>query len=299
MIVRIRVPASTTNLGPGFDALGMALRLHNRLEVEAAARPAVEIEGEGADRLPADPSNLVYRTAADLLAEAGRPQPALRIRLRNEVPVGRGLGSSATAIVGGLLAANALLGEPFSREELLRRAVQLEGHPDNVTPALMGGLQVVTRAAGEVIHLRLPTPAGLHAVVAVPDLEIATADARAVLPACVAREDAVFNVGRAALLVAALTQGRPDLLGAGMADRLHQPYRARLLPGFEAALAAARAAGACGACLSGSGSSLLALTRGQVAEVGAAMCDALHAAGLRCRWMALEVDEQGAVLEAV
>mgnify|MGYP000725346889 CR=1 FL=1 len=298
MPIVVRVPASTTNLGPGFDALGLALALHNRIEIDFAETPTVTVVGEGAGRLPADPSNLAYRVAADLCEAAGRPRPTLALRLHNAVPVRRGLGSSSTAIVGALVAANALLGEPFSREELLRRAVAIEGHPDNVTPTLLGGFQVVTMIGDRPVHVRLPFPPELTAVVAIPDREIETEHARAVLPPTVPSDDAVFNVGRVALLLAALAARRWEWLGAAMEDRLHQPYRAPLLPGFAEAIAAARAAGADGACLSGSGSALLALTRREPAAVGEAMVAALARAGTRATWRALPCDEEGAVVES-
>jgi homoserine kinase len=296
--VRVRVPASTTNLGPGFDTLGLALALHNRIGLELSRGPVrVEISGEGAGVLETDERNLAYRAAQRLYRELGRETPGLRVRLENAIPVSRGLGSSSTAIVGGLLAANALAGEPLDREALLRLAVEMEGHPDNVTPALLGGFQVTSLTPEGLIHLRIPTPAGLRAVVCIPDLAVSTAEARAVLPAQYSRDDAVFNLGRVALLVAGLLTGQTDVLRPSMEDRIHQPYRARLVPGFEAAVRAALEAGAAGACLSGSGSTILALTAANEAAVGGAMTAAVRAAGVESRWLALDVDDAGAVVE--
>ena len=300
-MVTVRVPASTTNLGPGFDALGLALALHNEITLipTDAKRVTVEVEGEGADSadLPRDERNLVYRAAERVYAAVGETAPSMMIRLLNRVPLARGLGSSSTAVIGGLLGANRLLGDPLDQEALLRIAVEMEGHPDNATPALLGGLQVASLVDGELTHLRLPTPGGLEAVVCVPEVEISTEAARRALPATVPHGDAVFNVGRVALLVAALTQGRPDLLRRAMEDRLHQPYRAALLPGFRAALEAALTAGAAGACLSGSGSTLLALTTGHADAVGEAMAAALASHGVSARAMALAIDETGAVVQ--
>lgn len=300
--VVVRVPASTANLGPGFDALGLALALYNRLRVEpAAGATSVEVSGEGAGLLETGADNLVFRAAARLAQVAGRVLPPLRIRLENAIPVSRGLGSSSTAIVGGLMAANVLLGEPLDREALLRLAVEMEGHPDNVTPALLGGFQVTCLDGAQLHHLRLPAPAGLlRAVVCVPDRPVSTGDARRVLPESYSRRDAVFNLSRTALLVAALLRGEMALLGPAMEDRIHQPYRAALIPGFWEALAAARAAGAAGACLSGSGSTMLALVAGPTAldaAVGEAMAAAVRGAGAEARWLALQVDEAGAVVE--
>ncbi|MFN3650175.1 MAG: homoserine kinase [Armatimonadota bacterium] len=298
--IHVRVPASTTNLGPGFDALGLALRLYNRLELERVDGPTrVSVEGEGEGLLESGEENLVYRAVCRLCREVGAAAPALRIHLRNAIPVSRGLGSSSTAIVGGLLGANALLGEPLDREAVLALAVEMEGHPDNVTPALLGGFQVTSLTEEGLLHLSIPPPPGLRAVVCVPDAAVSTAAARRVLPESYSRADAVFNVGRVSLLVASLLTGRTEVLRAAMQDRLHQPYRAGLIPGFEAAMRGALEAGAAGACLSGSGSTMLAFTTGREEEVGEAMAAAVRAAGAGARWLALDFDTEGAAAEAV
>jgi homoserine kinase len=296
--ITVRVPASTANLGPGFDTLGMALGLYNRVRVAETSGPvSVEVDGEGQGTLETGADNLVYRAISRLYQEVGQEPPALRIRLQTAIPVSRGLGSSSTAIVGGLVAANALLGEPLTREQVLALAVEMEGHPDNVTPALLGGFQVTSLTEDGLIHLRIPTPSGLRAVVCVPAAAVSTADARRVLPQSYSRADAVFNVSRATLLVAAMLTGHTEVLRAAMQDRIHQPYRAALIPGFEAALQGALNAGAVGACLSGSGSTMLALTCGNEAAVGEAMVAAVRAADTDARWLALDVDEEGAVVE--
>lgn len=295
--VSVRVPASSANLGPGFDALGMALQLYNTLTVRLAdAGVRVQVEGEGAGTLEGGAENLVYQAISRLYREAGRPAPAVEIHLHNAIPVSRGLGSSSTAIVGGLVAANALLDEPLDREQVLKLAVEMEGHADNVAPALLGGFQVTSLTDDELIHLRVPTPAGLRAVVCVPNVAVSTADARRVLPATYSRADAVFNVGRVALLVAALQSGNTAALRTAMQDRIHQPYRASLIPGFEAAMERALRAGAHCACLSGSGSTMLALASGHEAEIGEAMVAAVRSAGADARWLALDVDEAGALV---
>lgn len=297
--VLVRVPASTTNLGPGFDALGMALRLHNRLRVRLSDEPTrVEVTGEGSGALETGAMNLVCQAMARLYHEVGRELPPVRVDLENRIPVSRGLGSSSTAIVGGLLAANALLWEPLDRERVLALAVEMEGHPDNVTPALLGGFQVTSLTESGLLHLSIPPPEGLRAVVCVPEARVSTAEARRVLPATYSRADAVFNVGRVSLLVAALLTGQTAVLREAMQDRIHQPYRAALVPGFQEALAGALAAGAVGACLSGSGSTMLALSTGREAAIGEAMVAAVRAAGTEARWLALEVDTEGAVVES-
>ncbi|HEU4752757.1 MAG TPA: homoserine kinase [Armatimonadota bacterium] len=298
--VTVRVPASTTNLGPGFDALGLALRLHNHARLRVTDGPVrVTVAGEGAGILESGPENLVYRAVERLCREAGMPAPALEIHLENRIPVSRGLGSSSTAIVAGLVGANALLGEPLDREALLRLAVEMEGHPDNVTPALLGGFQVTSLTEEGLLHLRLPTPAGLRAVVCIPSVAVSTAEARRVLPREYSRADAVFNIGRVSLLVAALLTGETAALRAAMQDRIHQPYRAPLVPGFAEAMRAALEAGAAGACLSGSGSTMLALATTNESAIGEAMTRAVRAAGAGARWLALDIDEQGATVETI
>lgn len=293
----MRVPASTTNLGPGFDALGMALQLYNHVELRQTAGPvAVEVEGEGAGILAGGEENLVYQAVRRLYREAGREAPPLRIRMRNAIPVSRGLGSSSTAIVAGLVGANRLLGDPLDRGRVLELAVEMEGHPDNVTPALLGGFQVTSLTEEGLIHLRIPPPQGLRAVVCIPEAAVSTAEARRVLPQSYTRQDAVFNIGRVSLLVASLLTGETGALRAAMQDRIHQPYRAPLIPGFEAALRGALEAGAAGACLSGSGSTMLALTTGNEAEIGEAMAAAVRASGAAARWLALDPDTEGAVV---
>lgn len=295
MTVDVVVPANTANLGPGFDTLGMALTLYNRMRFEETDGPVeVVSQGEGAGLLETGPDNLVYRSASRVFREVGQVAPALKITVENAIPVSRGLGSSSTAIVGGLVGANALLGSPLDQERLLTLAVEIEGHPDNVAPALLGGFQVCCLTGEGVFHVGIPSPAGLRVVVCIPDVAVSTEDARRVLPQQYTRADAVFNVSRAALLVAGLLTGRPEVLRTAMQDRIHQPYRAALIPGFEAALQAALDAGAAGACLSGSGSTMLALTTGNEQVVGEAMAAAVSAAGAGARWLALDVDREGA-----
>lgn len=309
MTVRVRVPATAANLGPGFDCLGMALSLYNEIEVEeAAAGCAVAVEGEGAGELAEAGRNLVLSALERVWAAAGRRPPGLRLRLRNAVPLARGLGSSAAAIAGGLVAGNALLGHPLGRQQLLDLALALEGHPDNVTPALCGGVTVACTVpagdggGGTVAYVRLDPPPDLALAVVVPDRPLATAAARAVLPQRVERADAVFNLQRSCLLTAALGQGRLDLLPAALEDRLHQPYRAALLPGLEEALARARREPALlGACLSGSGSSLLVFLRpgeeaGWEAAVGR-VADAFREQGIGCRVLPVKPSPHGALVE--
>jgi homoserine kinase len=298
MRVRVRVPATSANLGPGFDALGLALALHNEVIGEEADEVAVAVEGEGAARLDAGAKNVVARGVALGFEVAGRPFRGARLRCVNRIPLSRGLGSSAAAWVGGLLAANALLGEPIDRDGLLAAATRAEGHPDNVAAALLGGLTVSCADGPRVTAVSLPLPAGIDWVVLVPETESSTHEARAVLPDVVPRADAVFNVQRVSLLLAALGAGRADLLDLAMQDRLHQPYRRRLFPWMEEVAAAGRRAGALGCVLSGAGPCLLAAVPARGGQVvAAAMAEALRAAGIAGQALHLPVDPRGATWE--
>ena len=299
MRVHVRVPATSANLGPGFDALGLALALHNEVTASESDRVRVTIEGEGAGRLSPGAENVVARGVRKAYEAAGRPFKGVALACVNRVPTARGLGSSAAAWVGGLVAGNALLGGPLSRDALLALAARAEGHPDNVTAALMGGLTVsCATGQGRIAAISLPVPAAVRWVVLVPEVTSATAEARAVLPPTFTRADAVFNVQRVALLLAALQSGRLDCLGEALDDRLHQPYRLRLFPWMPTVVEAARAAGAVGCVLSGAGPSLLAVVRDDADVVARSMESALAAAGIRGRAAALAVDTEGAVVDS-
>ena len=267
--VVVEVPASSANLGAGFDCLGLALGLVNLIELEVCRRCAGEIdlivEGEGAGELGGDRGNRFVEGLETGIRAAGSAIPAdlgWRIRMINQVPLARGLGSSAAATVGGLLAANALLGGPLAQPDILRLATRIECHPDNAAAALLGGFVVSAALEAGVEAIRFEAPAGLHVVLFIPDLRLSTRAMRAVLPPTVPFTDAVGNLGRVAVGVAGLATGRHDLLAALTTDRLHEPYRAVAFPQLPRLVAAARGAGALGACLSGAGSSILAFADG-------------------------------------
>ncbi|GIW11218.1 MAG: homoserine kinase [Chloroflexi bacterium] len=293
MSVVVRVPASTANLGPGFDCLGMALALYNEIRLAPADAPRITIQGEGADRLQRDPSNLAYRCATLGYQLSGRPAPPFALELVNRVPLARGLGSSSTAIVGGLLAGATLARVPLSPEQLVTRAAEIEGHPDNVAPAVYGGCTVAV-VAESVRVARVPVPADLSTVIFVPAQPLATRQARQVLPDVVSRSDAVFNLGRAALLVAALCADQRDLLPVAQEDRLHQDARTVLMPALPALLAAAREAGALLAALSGAGPSVLALVDDDAEAVAAALAAAAQRNGLEGQVLHLPISQEGA-----
>ncbi|GAB2840888.1 homoserine kinase [Microbacterium insulae] len=262
--VVVRVPATSANLGPGFDTLGLALSVYDELDVEAlpAGELKIEVSGAGAADVPRDASHLVVRSIAYAYESVGRPMPGLRLRAHNVIPHGRGLGSSGAAVVSGLLAAKGLL-EPeleLSDETLLRLATELEGHPDNVAPALFGGLTIAWVDESGPQHKKLLVHRGVSPLVFVPEFTMSTKVARSLQPLQVPREDAVFNVSRSALLIAALTQS-PELLQAATEDKLHQNYRASAMPDTDRLVRALRAEGFA-AVVSGAGPSVLVLADG-------------------------------------
>jgi homoserine kinase len=293
--VTVRVPATVANLGAGFDVLAAAVGVHAEVTLAPADRPRVVVAG--AD-VPQDGSNLVYRSAAAAAASLGY-RGAFALTATSPIPLRSGLGSSAAAIVGGVVAATRLLGAAPEPDRLLALAAQIEGHPDNVAAALMGGVVVVARDEVGLRWAKVTPALPLAVALAVPELEIETGQARQLLPAQVSREDAVFNLGQVALLVAALAQGRGDLLRRALGDRLHQPYRAALVPGFDAVVAAAREAGAYGAVLSGSGPTVAALAPPEAAAAaGAAMQEAFRRVGVASRAIVTAIEPRGALDDA-
>lgn len=274
--VIVRVPATSANLGPGFDALGIALDLYGEVSLTWSEQPARFPESRG-EQLALGAAHAVYQ-------HAGRPRPSgLQVQVRGDIPVGRGLGASAVLRVGAVLGANALLGSPFDTAALLQMAAELEGHADNAAPALLGGFQVVARSEGMVTHVAVPLPPTLRCVLWVPELDMPTGESRKLLPRTLERREAVQNLGRAALMVAALATGRLDALALASEDLLHQPARAKLFPAMFDIFAAARSAGALAAYLSGGGSSIMALTVDHREAIGEAMAQCSRAAGVNGR----------------
>jgi len=265
--VAVEVPASSANLGAGYDCLAIALGLTNRIEFEVRgwSRGSIElsVDGQGADELSEDRENrCVLGVEAALRAIRGEIPEGVgwRIDMRIEIPLARGLGSSAAATVAGLVAGNAFLGEPLTQADLLRLATEIEGHPDNAAAALLGGFVVSAAIDGAVEALRFDAPRDLRAILFVPELRLATKTMREVLPEFVPRADAVANLTRVAIGVAGISIGRFDLLRLVTVDRLHEPYRAAAFPQLPQFVEAARGAGAIGACLSGAGSSIIAFS---------------------------------------
>lgn len=297
--IRVTVPATTANMGPGFDCLGLALGLHNVFEVRERkeGEPLVEVVGE-TKGLPLDETNLVIQVMTHYFQEVGQEPAPYRLLIRPGVPVSSGLGSSSTAVVGGLLAADAWVSGGKSREEIAAMAVGIEGHPDNVVPALYGGLVVAAQTCQGLVMKRLEV-AALQAVVVLPDFALSTEAARAALPVMVPLADAVFNLGHLGVLLTALATGDYDLLGVAMGDRLHQPYRTPLIPGWEAAAEAARLAGAKAVALSGAGPSLIAWGVEGHEAIGRAAEAAFTAAGVASQQWILAVDQRGSWVEMI
>jgi homoserine kinase len=307
--VSVLTPATSANLGPGFDSLGLALQLYNRFEIEERREakqfdpltPLVEIEGELGASLSTGPDNLFFRSFALLFERLSVALPAVRIRVSTSIPPGCGLGSSATAVVGGLVAANewirkCVLATPLPQEELLELAVEAEAgnHPDNVAPALLGGLVATTSMDGRIHAIRTPFPDALKAIIFTPSFPMDTVAGRKLLPASYSKADVTFNTGRVALLLTALQMGRYEVIGEAMQDRLHQPYRQTLFPAMPDIIDAAIAAGAYGACLSGGGSSLIALASSRFHEILRAMQVTAKAAGVEGTGRILRADQNGA-----
>ena len=284
--VDVRAPATTANLGPGYDCLGMALDVWNTLTVAVlpdGSQASVTISGEGESELDTDAQNLTYRAIEFLFNEADAPLPPLSLRCQNAIPLSRGMGSSASAIAGGLVAANRLLDDVFSQDDLLEMAATIEGHPDNVAAAIHGGMRLVVMEDNRLYTAPINVPSDIQAVLFIPDRRIATADARRVLPGEISVADAVYNMSRTALLVASMESDHPEYLNIATQDRLHQPYRQAIFPQMKVIFAAAQAAGALGVFLSGSGSTIMAFARDRAMTVAYEMFDAARLAGVEGR----------------
>ena len=297
------VPATSANLGPGFDCLGVSLTLYNqfrftRLDPQSGQTLIINAVGDEADRVDRSANNLVYQSMVKCCETVGLPVPPVQIDIDLGIPMARGLGSSATAIAAGITCANYLLGNPLDYNGIKALAIAQEGHPDNIVPALLGGGRVSADLDGVWDEDDLPWHRSVTPVVAIPDFELSTAEARRVLPDSYSRADATFNVAHAALLVRGLAMGSRSLIQAGMQDRIHQPYRFQLIRGAEAVCQAAKQAGAYGVAISGAGPTLLALTAAdQAAAVAQAMGQAWQAQGVGAIAKVLQVDLNGTRLQ--
>lgn len=281
--LRVVAPASTANLGPGFDCLGLALDLWNTVDVqvlEADSETEISISGEGVEELTTETDNLVYRSMEFLFNEAESEMPAVKLHCHNEVPLASGLGSSAAAIAAGLVAADALCATEFTNNDLLEMATTIEGHPDNVSASLRGGLQLVITEGQQLYPIMIDVPPEIHAVLFIPESRILTEDARAVVPKEISMADAVYNMSRVALLIAGFCTNHPEYLSIATQDRLHQPFRQALFPPMKLLFQAALDSGALGVFLSGSGPTVMALTQGREMTVAYEMAEAARQAGV-------------------
>ena len=259
-MIKVKVPATSANMGPGFDCMGLALQIYNTIEVEELEEGLeINILDDTKELLFADSRNLVYQSMKIVFEKMNYTPKGLRINLVNSIPITRGLGSSSACIVGGLFAANALMNNPLSTEELLRIAAQEEGHPDNSTPAILGGLAVAVLDKNDLYYVRKSLPDTLKFGVFIPAFTLSTKKARNVFPTAIPHEDGVFNAGRAALMAASMLMGDYSNLRIAVEDRLHQPYRQELIPGMQEIFEKSTAFGAKGVYLSGAGPTLVAI----------------------------------------
>ena len=298
--VRIRVPATTANLGPGFDCLGLALMLYNHVTVRTGHADVLTINVTGAagtSQIARDNHNLVYRAVRRVFDLAGMPLPNLAMDLEVNAPLARGLGSSASAIVGGMAAANALLPAPLPEHQLIREMVRMEGHPDNVMACYAGGL-VASLLADDRVFFEKHVPApNIRCVLVIPGYELATNRARQAIPRRIPLADAVFNMARVPHVITRLCSGRLDNLSVLMDDRLHQPYRQPLVRGFDVIASEAERSGAAAVCLSGAGPTMLAICeQEQTAALTQRLADATGAIGIQAQVVATAPDLTGVVV---
>ncbi len=291
----VKVPASTSNLGPGFDTIGLTLDLYNQYTFEAiddSASKLIYSSNLPESEIPYSKDNLVYRAFDHVFKKEGKNTPAIKIHFEAGIPTTGGFGSSSTAIVAGLMAANRLLDYPYDQSKILKMGTLLDGHPDNISPAILGGLIVCVYADQELNFIKLKWDQNLFFVVVTPDFKVPTAKARAVLPSKVEFQDAVFNVGYSSLLIAALATQNTQVLKKCFKDRLHQHYRAQLVPGMQYVLDTGVEAGAVGTMLSGAGSALIAVVDSQ--EKAETVAHAMQSA-----WMQSDVKSSFKFLRAV
>ncbi|MDL2232431.1 homoserine kinase [Ruminococcaceae bacterium OttesenSCG-928-L11] len=294
-MVKVRIPATSANIGSGFDALGVAVALYNYVYMRESDRLAIRSH-DGAD-IPLDKENLVWKTAKHLYDVCGKPLKGLELEQLSNIPFARGLGSSSACIIGGLLGANEMLGKPLTQDALIDMAAVLEGHPDNTTPALTGGLVTAVLDNGKVHYVKQEIHNDLRFAVIIPDFELKTSLARSVLPQEIPHTDARFNLARSALMAVSLYSGKYENLRIGADDRLHQPYRLELIPGGGQVMELCLKNGAYAAYVSGAGSSLMAIVDDAVLDFEQKTRDSLDDMGLQgWRLHILSIDNKGAIL---
>ena len=291
-----RIPASTTNLGPGFDVLGLALQLYSTVTLEITGENnEVVVSGVDFEKIPSTPEHSGFKAAETIFQRSGISQPkGMRLRIENGIPAIRGLGGSGTAILGGLLTANELCDGPFSMSDILNISSEIEGHPDNVAASLYGGMVISVQDGNRIHTIKLDCDPALHLVLAIPEFTLSTQEARDILPDKVKFSDAIYNISRCSLLVASIATGKLDMLSLSMKDVLHQPYRSNLIPGFDEVVEAASAAGALGITLSGAGPTVAAFCLNNMEIVGKQMQAAFMKHNIACDIKVIRADQEGA-----
>lgn len=296
--VTVQVPATSANCGPGYDTLGLACTLYNKLTFELLEEQlALEVIGEGSSYLQASPDNLAFRGFFDVWNAANGNKPTgLKITMENNIPMSRGLGSSSSAIVAGVYAANILSGNTFTKNDLLNFATKIEGHPDNVAPAIYGGFTISYMDEKGAHSLALKPAVPLKFIAVVPEVILSTSVARKAIPQQIEHKDAIFNVSRASLLVGALLSGKYEFLPSALEDKMHQPFRAHLIPALENVFRAAVNAGAYNAIISGAGSTVMAYAglEADHQKIAEAMCSEFTNAGIKSTYHILDMDYDGA-----
>ena len=308
MKVSVKVPATTANIGPGFDCLGMALPIYNTITIEETVLPGTGVEINvladndsidqlSLDHVPSDKNSIVYKAVELLYNSIGQSPSELKINIHSNIPVARGLGSSSSVIVGALIAANELLGRPADEVALLSIACEIEGHPDNITPAIVGGLVISSQEEdGSVVYRKLEWPDDWAVTVCVPDFELSTDIARSVLPKEVPMKDAIFNAKRLAMFVQAVHTKDSELMKLALQDRLHQPYRMKLVPGLDKIIDNLRHFdNVLGCVLSGAGSSILVISeRNDLDKIRTIVKDTWADQNIKCDIKTLSVENNGA-----
>lgn len=298
-MVTVKIPASTANLGPCFDIMGMALEgLSNYVTLkEKSCGLDIEVEGEGKENIYLDENNIVYQAVKCVYEKLNKRMPGVFISIKNEIPLSKGLGSSAAAIVGGVVAANRLLENPLGQHEMLNLAAKIEGHSDNVAAAMLGKIVAVTKVKNEVICRQIDPPQDLETIVVIPDYNLSTEKARQVIPDKWSRDETVFNMGHCALLLLAFYNSDYSLIEKVMQDKLHQPYRKFLVPGMEEVFEAAKKHGAVGVALSGAGPSIVAFCKNyncSNAQIGLEMVKAFGLHNIKSEYIILTPNTRGA-----
>ena len=294
----VKVPATSANMGPGFDCLALALDVWNTLTIQDADGLELDVRGLGEGELPTGSENLVAKSFARVFDLLAVPVPGAKLICDNRIPLGRGLGSSSAAAVAGIVAGNELAGRPLTDTQMLSLAIELEGHPDNASAALLGGCQIIVGDGDELVTSSVRIPDGLTAVLFIPDVPMPTRTARSILPSKVPMSDAVFNAGRTALLVNSLARGDLAQLAVATQDKLHQPVRQEIFHPMRVIIQAALDAGALGAFLSGAGSSILALCEGREMTIGYEMAEAGSKSGVGGDVIVTHPTLSGAFVEA-